>query len=163
MKMNIEELKIDNFDLIQTLSQENILADGSLIDISLPLLQIIQEFKNLSQTRPRLRSLGIYTIISLKNIYIKLNKESCLKIVKQYIEGIGWHDLQYICFLDIQNSNIYIHIIFNRVTPEGQLIELKCLGATWQQYEVLRQSCCRILENPINNKYLQRKFCNCCP
>ncbi|ABA24738.1 conserved hypothetical protein (plasmid) [Trichormus variabilis ATCC 29413] len=163
MKMNIEELKIDNFELIQTLSQENILADGSLIDISLPLLQIIQEFKNLSQTRPRLRSLGIYTIISLKNIYIKLNKESCLKIVKQYIEGIGWHDLQYICFLDIQNSNVYIHIIFNRVTPEGQLIELKCLGATWQQYEVLRQSCCRILENPINNKYLQRKFCNCCP
>ncbi|WP_224312042.1 MULTISPECIES: relaxase/mobilization nuclease domain-containing protein [Nostocaceae] len=161
--MNIEELKIDNFELIQTLSQENILADGSLIDISLPLLQIIQEFKNLSQTRPRLRSLGIYTIISLKNIYIKLNKESCLKIVKQYIEGIGWHDLQYICFLDIQNSNVYIHIIFNRVTPEGQLIELKCLGATWQQYEVLRQSCCRILENPINNKYLQRKFCNCCP
>ncbi|MBC1259201.1 hypothetical protein GNE54_27770, partial (plasmid) [Trichormus variabilis V5] len=64
MKMNIEELKIDNFELIQTLSQENILADGSLIDISLPLLQIIQEFKNLSQTRPRLRSLGIYTIIS---------------------------------------------------------------------------------------------------
>ncbi|MBC1314693.1 hypothetical protein GNE88_27230, partial (plasmid) [Trichormus variabilis PNB] len=62
MKMNIEELKIDNFELIQTLSQENILADGSLIDISLPLLQIIQEFKNLSQTRPRLRSLGIYTI-----------------------------------------------------------------------------------------------------
>ncbi|BAY42069.1 hypothetical protein NIES2111_64650 (plasmid) [Nostoc sp. NIES-2111] len=163
MKMNIEELKIDNFELIQTLSQENILADGRFIDISLPLLQIIQEFKNLSQTRSRLRSLGIYTIISLKNIYIKLNQESCLKIVKQYIQGIGWHDLQYICFLDIQNSNIYIHIIFNRVTPEGKLIELKCLGATWQQYEVLRQSCCRIVENPINNKYLQRKFCNCCP
>ncbi|MBD2730672.1 hypothetical protein H6G96_31225 [Nostoc sp. FACHB-892] len=161
MKMTIEELKIDNFDLIKTLSQQYILANGSFIDINIPPTQIIDNFNTLSGTRPRLKSLGIYIIISLKNIYIKLNQQLCIQIVNQYIHGIGWHDLQYICFFDINPSNVYIHIVFNRVTPEGKLIDIKYLGANWQQYEVLRQSCSRILENPANNKYLQIR-CNCC-
>ena len=161
MKMTIEELKIDNFDLIKTLSQQYILASGSFIDINIPPTQIIENFNTLSGTRPRLKSLGIYIIISLKNIYIKLNQQLCIQIVNQYIHGIGWHDLQYICFFDINASNVYIHIVFNRVTPEGKLIDIKYLGAKWQQYEVLRQSCSRILENPANNKYLQIR-CNCC-
>lgn len=162
MKMTIEELKIDNFDLIKTLSQQYILANGSFIDINLTLTQIIDDFNTLSGTRPRLKSLGIYIVISLKNIYINLNQQLCIQIVNQYIHGIGWHDLQYICFFDINPSNVYIHIIFNRVTPQGKLIDIKYLGANWQQYEVLRQSCSRILENPANNKYLQIR-CNCCP
>lgn len=161
MKMTIEELKIDNFDLIKTLSQQYILANGSFIDINLTLTQIIDDFNTLSGTRPRLKSLGIYIVISLKNIYIKLNQQLCIQIVNQYIHGIGWHDLQYICFFDINPSNVYIHIVFNRVTPQGKLIDIKYLGAKWQQYEVLRQSCSRILENPVNNKYLQIR-CNCC-
>ncbi len=160
--MTIEELKINNFDFLETLSQQYLLANGSFIDINLSLTQIIDDFNTLSGTRPKLRSLGIYTLISLKNIYITLNQESCLKIVDQYIHGIGWHDLQYICFLDIQHSNIYIHIIFNRVTLQGQLLDIRCLGANWQQYEILRQSCSLIIENPVHNKYLQRRFCNCC-
>ena len=162
MKMTIEELKIDNFELIKTLSQQYILANGSFIDINFPLTQIIDDFNTLSGTRPRLKSLGIYIVISLKNIYINLNQHLCIQIVNQYIHGIGWHDLQYICFFDINPSNVYIHIVFNRVTPQGKLIDIKYLGANWQQYEVLRQSCSRILENPVNNKYLQRR-CNCCP
>ncbi|MBD2248394.1 hypothetical protein H6G26_34115 [Nostoc sp. FACHB-888] len=161
MKMTIEELKIENFDLIKTLSQQYILANGSFIDINIPPTQIIDNFNTLSGTRPRLKSLGIYIVISLKNIYIKLNQQLCIQIVNQYIHGIGWHDLQYICFFDINPSNVYIHIVFNRVTPEGKLIDIKYLGANWQQYEVLRQSCSRILENPANNKYLQSR-CNCC-
>ncbi|MBD2525587.1 hypothetical protein [Nostoc sp. FACHB-133] len=161
MKMTIEEVKIDNFDLIKTLSQQYILANGSFIDINLTLTQIIDDFNTLSGTRPRLKSLGIYIVISLKNIYINLNQQLCIQIVNQYIHGIGWHDLQYICFFDINPSNVYIHIVFNRVTPQGKLIDIKYLGANWQQYEVLRQSCSRILENPANNKYLQIR-CNCC-
>ncbi|MDZ8066219.1 MAG: hypothetical protein RMY64_11360 [Nostoc sp. DedQUE08] len=161
MKMTIEELKIDNFELIKTLSQQYILANGSFIDINLTPTQIIDDFNTLSGTRPRLKSLGIYIVISLKNIYINLNQQLCIQIVNQYIHGIGWHDLQYICFFDINPSNVYIHIVFNRVTPKGKLIDIKYLGANWQQYEVLRQSCSRILENPANNKYLQIR-CNCC-
>lgn len=161
MKMTIEELKIDNFDLIKTLSQQYILANGSFIDINIFPTQIIDNFNTLSGTRPRLKSLGIYIVISLKNIYINLSQQLCIQIVNQYIHGIGWHDLQYICFFDINPSNVYIHIVFNRVTPEGKLIDIKYLGAKWQQYEVLRQSCSRILENPVNNKYLQIR-CNCC-
>ena len=161
MKMTIEELKIDNFDLIRTLSQQYILANGSFIDINLTLAQIIDNFNTLSGTRPRLKSLGIYIVISLKNIYINLNQQLCIQIVNQYIHGIGWHDLQYICFFDMNLSNVYIHIVFNRVTPQGKLIDIKYLGAKWQQYEVLRQSCSQILENPVNNKYLQIR-CNCC-
>ncbi|MHC5770679.1 MAG: relaxase/mobilization nuclease domain-containing protein [Nostoc sp.] len=161
MKMTIEELKIDNFELIKTLSQQYVLANGSFIDINLTLTQIIDNFNSLSGTRPRLKSLGIYIVISLKNIYINLNQQLCIQIVNQYIHGIGWHDLQYICFFDINPSNVYIHIVFNRVTPQGKLIDIKYLGAKWQQYEVLRQSCSRILENPVNNKYLQIR-CNCC-
>ncbi|MGF1937625.1 MAG: relaxase/mobilization nuclease domain-containing protein [Nostoc sp. ChiQUE02] len=160
--MTIEELKIDNFDLIKTLSQQYILANGSFIDINIPPTQIIDNFNTLSGTRPRLKSLGIYIVISLKNIYINLNQQLCIQIVNKYIHGIGWDDLQYICFFDINASNVYIHIIFNRVTPQGKLIDIKYLGAKWQQYEVLRQSCSRILENPANNKYLQIR-CNCCP
>lgn len=159
--MTIEELKIDNFDLIRTLSQQYILANGSFIDINLTLAQIIDNFNTLSGTRPRLKSLGIYIVISLKNIYINLNQQLCIQIVNQYIHGIGWHDLQYICFFDMNPSNVYIHIVFNRVTPQGKLIDIKYLGAKWQQYEVLRQSCSQILENPVNNKYLQIR-CNCC-
>ncbi|MHC5772194.1 MAG: relaxase/mobilization nuclease domain-containing protein, partial [Nostoc sp.] len=147
--------------LIKTLFQQYILANGSFIDINLTLTQIIDDFNTLSGTRPRLKSLGIYIVISLKNIYIHLNQQLCIQIVNQYIHGIGWHDLQYICFFDINPSNVYIHIVFNRVTPQGKLIDIKYLGANWQQYEVLRQSCSRILENPANNKYLQIR-CNCC-
>ncbi|MBD0389891.1 MAG: hypothetical protein ICV54_26150 [Nostoc sp. C3-bin3] len=161
MKMTIEELKIDNFYLIKTLSQQYILANGSFIDINIPPTQIIDDFNALSGNRPRLKSLGIYIIISLKNIYIQLNQQLCIQIVNQYIHGIGWHDLQYIYFFDINPSNVYIHIVFNRVTPQGKLIDIKYLGAKWQQYEVLRQSCSGILENPVNNKYLQIR-CNCC-
>lgn len=161
MKMTIEELKIENFELIKTLSQQYILANGSFIDINLTPTQIIENFNTLSGTRPRLKSLGIYIVISLKNIYIHLNQQLCIQIVNQYIHGIGWHDLQCICFFDINPSNVYIHIVFNRVTPQGKLIDIKYLGANWQQYEVLRQSCSRILENPANNKYLQIR-CNCC-
>lgn len=161
MKMTIEEVKIDNFELIKTLSQQYILANGSFIDINIPPTKIIDNFNTLSGNRPRLKSLGIYIVISLKNIYINLNQQLCIQIVNQYIHGIGWHDLQYICFFDINPSNVYIHIVFNRVTPEGKLIDIKYLGANWQQYEVLRQSCSRILENPANNKYLQIR-CNCC-
>lgn len=162
MKMNIEESKIDNFEIIETLFQNHTLAQGNFIDISLNQEQIIQEFQTLSQTRPKLKSLGIYTIISLKNVYIKLSPKLCRLIADQYIHGIGWHDLQYMCFLDIQPNAIFIHIIFNRVTPEGKFIDIRCLGANWQQYEVLRQACSRIIDNPVYNEYLERNFCNCC-
>ncbi|MEJ1938128.1 hypothetical protein WDZ92_48665, partial [Nostoc sp. NIES-2111] len=59
---------------------------------------------------------------------------------------IGWHDLQYVCFFDILPRNIFIHIVFNRVTPNNQLIATDCIGATWQQYEILHQACSRIIE-----------------
>ncbi|MBD2450507.1 hypothetical protein H6G76_25810 [Nostoc sp. FACHB-152] len=147
MKMTIQESAIDDFNMIHQLSQNRKIGMSSFPEIEPTISQVITNFQNLAQKRPKLRKPGIYTQISLKNIYFHVSYESCHQIVTQYIQGICWHDLQYVCFFDIQHHNIYIHIIFNRVTPEGNLIDIRCLGATWQQYEVLRKSCSQIFNS----------------
>ncbi len=161
MKMTIQERAIDNFNIIYEISQHSNIGLGSFIDIHIPIPQIISSFQALSDKRPKLRKLGIYTKISLRNIYVNFSEQSCQQIVDQYIHRLFWNDLQYVALFDVLTHDIYVHIIFNRVTPEGKLITLKCLGATWHQYEILRKSCSHLLDNSSHNEDLQNRFCDC--
>ncbi|BAY73316.1 hypothetical protein NIES23_61440 (plasmid) [Trichormus variabilis NIES-23] len=146
MRIIIKETTISNFTIIQELSQNHIIALGNSVDIRQPISEVVSNFESLSQRKTKLRKLGIYTIVNFKDLYVNLSHKSCLQIARQYINDIGWHDLQYVCFLDIRPRNIFIHIVFNRVTPNNQLIATDCIGATWQQYEILHQACSRIIE-----------------
>jgi hypothetical protein len=150
MRMIIEESAINDFNIIEELASNRKRCLSSFLDIDAPPSQIIESFQTLSQRRPKLRKLGIYTKISLKNLYVSLQETSCQQILSQYIRGIGWDDLQYISFFETASDCLYIHIIFNRVTPEARLIDLNCLGASWQQYEVLRKSCYQIIQNSLS-------------
>lgn len=151
MRMIIEESAINDFDIIDEIANNKNICLSSFIDVHTSISQIIDSFQTLSHQRPKLRKLGVYTKISLKNLYVSLQESSCRQILNQYIRGIGWDDLQYISFFEITSDYLYLHIIFNRVTPEGKLIDLSCLGASWQQYEVLRKSCSQLVQNSSSN------------
>jgi hypothetical protein len=146
MRIIIKETTISDFTIIQQLSQNHIIALGNSVDTQQPISEIISNFENLSQRKTKLRKLGIYTVINLKNLYTNLSHKACLQITRQYIYGLCWHDLQYVCFFNILHHNIFIHIVFNRVTPDNKLIATDCIGATWQQYELLHQACSCIIE-----------------
>ncbi|RCJ40905.1 hypothetical protein A6770_37010 [Nostoc minutum NIES-26] len=150
--MLIEESAIDNFNLIAKLAQTKITCLGNfIVDIHAPITRIIAGFQSLANQRPKLKKLGIYFQISLSNISVPLCQKSCQQIISEYVYGIGWDDLQYISFLKITLNAVELHLIFNRVTPEGQLINLNCLGATGQQYDILRKSCSHLVKSLNEN------------
>jgi len=157
MRMKIQESAIDGFYLIQELSQTKNICLGNAINIQADILEIIASFQTLAKRRPKVRKLGIYSQITLNNLYNPISFSSCQQMVRAYIRGIKWDDLQYMSFYEIGYNHLSIHIIFNRVTLNGQLIDLNCLGASWQQYEVLRKAYCSVIK-PSYINYFSTKY-----
>ncbi|MFN6568199.1 hypothetical protein [Dendronalium sp. ChiSLP03b] len=152
MRIVIEESAIDDFNIIAKLAQTKITGLGNfIVDIHAPVTRIIAGFHSLACQRPKLKKLGIYCQICLSNISAPLAKKSCLQILTEYVYSIGWDDLQYISFFEITLNGVEFHLIFNRVTPEGQLIDLSCLGATSQQYDILRRCCSHLIKSLNQN------------
>ncbi|MBD2303269.1 hypothetical protein H6G80_30110 [Nostoc sp. FACHB-87] len=140
MRMVINESTINNFNIITELAKTKNPCLGNLIDINSSHLQIIANFNFLSSQRPKLKKLGIYCLISLNNTPTILLENNCQQILLEYIKEIGWNDLQYVGFVENSGRYARFHLIFNRVTIDGNLIDLNCLGATVEQYDILRKA-----------------------
>lgn len=140
MRMTIKELAIDDFSIIAELAKTKKPCLGNLININSSTSQIIANFESLSGKRPKIKKLGIYCLICLCNTPIILLDKICQQILTKYIKGIGWDDLQYVIFIENFGGYARLHLIFNRVTIDGNLIDLNCLGATIEQYDILQKA-----------------------
>lgn len=149
MRMIIEESAIESFSILEEIAWNRRTCSVNFLDIHADISEIIASFQALSHRRPKLKKVGIYTIISLKNLHPPLTEASCQQLLNQYVHGIGWDDLQSISFLEITSDSLQVHIIFNRVTPSGKLIELTCLGANWKQYELLQRCCSQAVQKSL--------------
>lgn len=150
MRMIIEESAIESFSILEEIAWNRKTCSVNFLDIHADISEIIASFQALSHRRPKLKKVGIYTIINLKNLHLPLTEASCQQILNQYVRGIGWDDLQSISFLQITSDSLQVHIIFNRVTPSGKLIDLTCLGADWKQYEILQRCCSQVVQKALS-------------
>ena len=156
MRMIIEESAIESFSILEEIAWNRKTCSVRFLDIHAETSEIIASFQALSYRRPKLKKVGIYTIITLKNLHQPLTEASCQEILNQYVHGIGWDDLQSISFLEITSDSFHLHIIFNRVTPSGKLIDLACLGADWKQYELLQGCCSQAVQKSLSQWYQEK-------
>jgi hypothetical protein len=136
MQITIQESPFSDFDKINTIAVNGKLFFGNLVNLT-SVNHVINSCRVLANRRPKVKKVGIYSRITLKKLETDLSEDTCQKILRQYIQSIGWHDLQYVVFLDTSLEKLEFHIVFNRITPEGYLIDLNCIGAKWPQYERL--------------------------
>jgi hypothetical protein len=151
MRMMIKEYALSDFEIINQLMQTLTINSGNLINIHAPTW-IINSYQVLSKQRPRLKKVGIYVHITLKSFPITLSSDVSEQILNEYIQGIGWDDLQYVTFLNFHQDSLEFHLIFNRVMVSGEVIDLNCLGAKSQQYDVLQKSLINIIKTEVRSQ-----------
>ncbi|WP_229558051.1 relaxase/mobilization nuclease domain-containing protein [Nostoc sp. XA010] len=144
--MMIKEYALSDFEIINQLMQTLTIHSGHLVNIHAPAW-IINSYQVFSKQRPRLKKVGIYVHITLKSFPITLSSDVSEQILNEYIQGIGWDDLQYVTFLKFHQDSLEFHLIFNRVMASGEVIDLNCLGAKPQQYDVLQKSLINIIKS----------------
>ncbi|MBD2518413.1 hypothetical protein H6G93_26275 [Nostoc sp. FACHB-973] len=141
----IKEYALSDFEIINQLMQTLTINSGNLVNIYAPAW-VINSYQVLSKQRPRLKKVGIYVQITLKGFPINLSSDVSSQIINEYIQGIGWDDLQYVTFLKFYQEQLDFHLVFNRVMASGEVIDLNCLGATSQQYDVLQKSLTNLIK-----------------
>lgn len=141
----IKEYALSDFEIINQLMQTLTINSGNLVNIHAPTW-VINSYQVLSKQRPRLKKVGIYVQITLKGFPINLSSDVSEQIINEYIQGIGWDDLQYVTFLEFYQEQLDFHLVFNRVMASGEVIDLNCLGATSQQYNVLQKSLTNLIK-----------------
>jgi hypothetical protein len=141
----IKEYALSDFEIINQLMQTLTINSGNLVNIYAPAW-VINSYQVLSKQRPRLKKVGIYVQITLKGFPINLSSDVSEQIINEYIQGIGWDDLQYVTFLKFYQEQLDFHLVFNRVMASGEVIDLNCLGATSQQYDVLQKSLTNLIK-----------------
>ncbi|MDF5737776.1 MAG: hypothetical protein PUQ00_19505 [Nostoc sp. S13] len=124
---------------------------GNLVNIHAPTW-IINSYQVLTKQRPKLKKVGIYVHITLKSFPITLSLDVSEQILNEYIQGIGWDDLQYVTFLKFHQDSLEFHLIFNRVMASGEVIDLNCLGAKSQQYDILQKSLINIIKTEARSQ-----------
>ncbi|MBW4675160.1 MAG: hypothetical protein KME52_14405 [Desmonostoc geniculatum HA4340-LM1] len=145
MRIMIKEYALSDFEIINQLMQTLTINSGNLVNIYAPAW-VINSYQVLSKQRPRLKKVGIYVQITLKGFPINLSSDVSEQIINEYIQGIGWDDLQYVTFLKFYQEQLDFHLVFNRVMASGEVIDLNCLGATSQQYDVLQKSLTNLIK-----------------
>jgi hypothetical protein len=141
----IKEYALSDLEIINQLMQTLTINSGNLVNIHAPAW-VINSYQVLSKQRPRLKKVGIYVQITLKSFPISLSPDVSEQILNEYIQGIGWDDLQYVTFLKFHQDQVEFHLVFNRVMTSGEVIDLNCLGAKSQQYDVLQKSLTNIIK-----------------
>ena len=149
MRIMIKEYALSDFEIINQLMQTLTISSGNLVNIHAPAW-VINTFHVLSKQRSRLKKVGIYVQITLKGFPIDLSPDVSEQILNEYIQGIGWDDLQYVTFLKFYQEQLDFHLVFNRVMASGEVIDLNCLGATSQQYDVLQKSLTNLIKTEFN-------------
>ncbi|MCC5610852.1 hypothetical protein LC612_29925 [Nostoc sp. CHAB 5834] len=141
----IKEYALSDFEIINQLMQTLTINSGNLVNIHAPAW-VINTYQVLSKRRPRLKKVAIYVQITLKGFPINLSSDVFEQILNEYIQGIGWDDLQYVTFVKFHQEQLDFHLVFNRVMASGEVIDLNCLGATSQQYDVLQKSLTNLIK-----------------
>lgn len=151
MRMMIKEYALSDFEIINQLMQTLTINSGNLVNIHAPTW-IINSYQVLTKQRPKLKKVGIYVHITLKSFPITLSLDVSEQILNEYIQGIGWDDLQYVTFLKFHQDSLEFHLIFNRVMASGEVIDLNCLGAKSQQYDILQKSLINIIKTEARSQ-----------
>ncbi|AUB44241.1 hypothetical protein COO91_10464 (plasmid) [Nostoc flagelliforme CCNUN1] len=155
MRVRIKESAIADFQSIHQLDKTHKRVLGNLVNLWASCTQIVNTFNQQSQLRPLLKKVGISAIIILSRLQVIVDEISYEKLIAGYIKQIGWDDLQYIAFIAYRARYIEVNIIFNRVRSSTQIIDLKCLGAKWMQYEILYKSYTDIINMADTKFYLK--------
>lgn len=137
MRARIKELSITNFQCIYDLDKTQKRLLGNMVNILSGTTEIFKAFNQQSSFRPFLKKIGIHVTRIFCGLKIMTDEKYYGQIIERYIQGIGWHGLQYIVFLAARHSSVEFNIIFNRIISHTEIIDLKCLGAEWIQYEIL--------------------------
>ncbi|MBE9052759.1 hypothetical protein IQ243_20490 [Nostocales cyanobacterium LEGE 11386] len=146
MKIKIQEIAINNFDNISEITATKKRLLSNLIDINSSIFDIIKKFETQANFRSSIKKPGIKVNIKLIRVMPEFTLVHYQQLLLEYIQGIGWDDLQYIGFIHI-SSDVEIDIIFNRVISSSQAISLRCIGANWRQYKIIEESYEGILES----------------
>ncbi len=157
MRMIIHESAMNDFSLISELAHNCSILTANLIN---PLLSpdcLAQAFQIHSQKR-KLRKPGIYVKICLEFLDFNPTIEQFKQIIYEYLQGIKWNDLQYISFIIPRDKDIEIDLVFNRVTLEGNTIDLTCLGAKSIQYDILHQAYLKIANPSDLQQFITSKI-----
>ncbi|MBD6620341.1 hypothetical protein FNW02_32305 [Komarekiella sp. 'clone 1'] len=137
MRARIKEFAIADFQSIYQLDKTRKRLLGNMVNILASTTGIVKTFSKQSSLRPLLKKVGIHVKVVFWRLKVIIDEKCYEQIIQKYIQGIGWHDLQYIVFLAARRNYVEFDIIFNRVISNTQIIDLKCLGAQWIQYEIL--------------------------
>lgn len=116
----------------------------NLLDLD---FNITSQLEKQAKFRPSIKKPGIRVNVKLSDIIPALTIDYYQQIIIEYIQGIGWDDLQYIGFIQKSDVEVEIDIIFNRIISPDKTISLRCLGANWQQYQIIRDSFSNILQS----------------
>lgn len=145
MKIKIQETAITDFKSIAIIANSKTQLSSNLVDFHHSLPQIIKEFENLAHSRPLLKKPGIKVNIQFLNPN-SLSWQDYQQLLFEYLQEIGWNDLQYVSYIHI-GSDVEIETIFNRIISKNRIISLRCLGANWQQYKIIEESYHKILQS----------------
>jgi hypothetical protein len=137
VRARIKEFAIADFQDIYQLDKTKKRLLGNMVNILASTTGIVKTFSKQSSLRPLLKKVGIHVKVIFWRLKVIIDEKCYEQIIQRYIQGIGWHDLQYIVFLAARRNYVEFDIIFNRVISNTQIIDLKCLGAQWIQYEIL--------------------------
>lgn len=144
MRIKIQETAITDFahDFERLSHIQN--RFSNLLDLD---FNITSQLQAQAEFRPSIKKPGIRVTIKLSDIIPALAIEYYQQIIIEYIQGIGWDDLQYIGFIHKSDLQVEIDILFNRIISPDKIISLRCLGASWQQYQIIRDSYTNILHS----------------
>lgn len=126
-----------------------------MVNVLAATTEIFKAFKQQSSFRPLLKKIGIHVRVIFSCLKISIDDIYYARIIEKYIKEIGWHDLQYIVFISARYNRVEFDIIFNRVISNTKIIDLKCLGAEWIQYEILYKGYTDII-NIADSKFYVR-------
>ncbi|WP_414530237.1 hypothetical protein [Nodularia chucula] len=144
MRIKIQETAISDFahNFEQLSHIQNRFCN--LLDLD---FNITSQLEKQAKFRPSIKKPGIRVNVKFSDIIPALTIDYYQQIIIDYIQGIGWDDLQYVGFIQKSNVVVEIDIIFNRIISQNRVISLRCLGANWQQYQIIRDSYSNILQS----------------
>lgn len=99
-------------------------GEGSIIDSNITMGSVVQqtkEFNIVRQLRPNLAKAVYHVSLNLP-YEDKLNDEDFGKLGRDYLEGMGFNDNQYVIYCHTDQEHSHIHIVANRIKYSGDLV-----------------------------------------
>lgn len=122
--ISIQVVGKDFFGVLMYNYKKIIAGVGSVLDSNINMGTVIQqtkEFNLIRQLKPNL-SKAVYHV-SLNLPYTdKLTDEEFSNLARDYLEGMGFNDNQYLVYKHTDQEHAHIHIVANRVKYSGEVV-----------------------------------------